>query len=97
MRSPPTLPSTPTVSPDTAGRRSRSLATIPSPCASGRPACAPPEELAMAETRSIADPELERYAAEHSSPEAAHLRAAADSTREFSPRHTMMVGGLEGR
>jgi caffeoyl-CoA O-methyltransferase len=51
----------------------------------------------MAETRPISDPELERYAAEHSSPEAPHLRAAADSTREFSPRHTMMVGGLEGR
>jgi len=51
----------------------------------------------MAEKRPIADPELERYAAEHSSPESVHLRAAAESTRDFSPRHGMMVGGLEGR
>jgi caffeoyl-CoA O-methyltransferase len=51
----------------------------------------------MTRKRSIADPALEQYAADHSSPESVYLRAAADSTRDFSPSHRMMVGGLEGR
>lgn len=45
----------------------------------------------------IVDPELERYAADHSSPEAPHLAAAAARTREASQSHAMMVGPLEGQ
>jgi caffeoyl-CoA O-methyltransferase len=49
------------------------------------------------ERRSIADHELEAYAAAHSTPEPDWLAAAASSTRATSPRHTMMVGHLVGR
>lgn len=41
--------------------------------------------------------ELEAYAAEHSAPEPAFLAALAEETREFSTRHGMMVGPLEGQ
>jgi caffeoyl-CoA O-methyltransferase len=46
--------------------------------------------------RSIADPELEAYAAAHSTPESSTLDAVARATREFSTSHGMMVGQLEG-
>jgi len=46
--------------------------------------------------RPIADPELEAYAAAHSTPESATLSAVARATREFSAAHGMMVGQLEG-
>ena len=47
--------------------------------------------------RDIVDAEVEEYAALHSSAEPAHLLAVAESTREFSTAHSMMVGRLEGR
>jgi caffeoyl-CoA O-methyltransferase len=45
----------------------------------------------------ITDPALERYATDHSSPEPSLLEELAEATREFSDRHGMMVGRLEGR
>lgn len=45
----------------------------------------------------ITDPEIEQYAAEHSSPEPALLIELAQATREFSSASGMMVGRLEGR
>lgn len=45
----------------------------------------------------ITDPQIETYAAEHSSPEPPLLTELAQSTREFSTAHGMMVGRLEGR
>lgn len=45
----------------------------------------------------ITDPEIETYAAQHSSPEPPLLTELADKTREFSTAHSMMVGRLEGR
>lgn len=51
----------------------------------------------MTSPRPIADPEIEAYATEHSSPEPAHLREAARITEAFSPRSAMMVGPLLGR
>ena len=40
---------------------------------------------------------IERYAAEHSSPEPRYLAELAAETRAVSERHGMMVGPLEGR
>jgi caffeoyl-CoA O-methyltransferase len=48
------------------------------------------------EDRPIADPEIEAYAAAHSTAESAEQAAVARSTREFSQAHGMMVGQLEG-
>lgn len=45
----------------------------------------------------IVEPELERYAEDHSSPEPERLLRLADETREFSSDAQMMVGRLEGR
>jgi len=45
----------------------------------------------------ITDPQIEAYAAEHSSPEPPLLAELAKATREFSTAHSMMVGRLEGR
>ena len=45
----------------------------------------------------IVDPEVERYAAEHSDPESSDLAALAEATRAFSPSANMMVGPLEGQ
>ena len=45
----------------------------------------------------ITDPQIETYAAEHSSPEPPLLAELAQATREFSTAHGMMVGRLEGR
>jgi caffeoyl-CoA O-methyltransferase len=45
----------------------------------------------------ITDPQIEAYAAEHSSPEPPLLVELAQATREFSTAHGMMVGRLEGR
>ncbi|MFN8619545.1 MAG: O-methyltransferase [Chloroflexota bacterium] len=47
--------------------------------------------------RPIADPELEAYAAAHSTAEPPWLAAAAAATRRDSTRHGMMVGHLVGR
>src|SRR3712207_7875573 len=47
--------------------------------------------------RPIADPELEAYAAAHSSPEPPWLTAAALSTQADTSDPGMMVGHLEGR
>jgi caffeoyl-CoA O-methyltransferase len=45
----------------------------------------------------ITDPDVERYATEHSSTEPAHLAALAQRTRdELAQRSGMMVGRLEG-
>ncbi len=44
----------------------------------------------------IADPRVERYAAEHSSPEAPYLSAVAEETRASTSAPEMMVGPLEG-
>ena len=49
------------------------------------------------EERPIADPELEAYAAAHSSPEPAWLAAAAEATRTGTSSPGMMVGHLVGR
>jgi caffeoyl-CoA O-methyltransferase len=45
----------------------------------------------------ITDPAIERYAVDHTSPEPALLTELAQATRDFSNRHRMMVGRLEGR
>lgn len=45
----------------------------------------------------VIDPGLERYAAEHSSPEPQHLVELSALTIESSPSPQMMVGRLEGR
>ena len=45
----------------------------------------------------ITNPDVEQYAVDHTSPEPALLTELAEATREFSPRHQMMVGPLEGR
>jgi caffeoyl-CoA O-methyltransferase len=45
----------------------------------------------------ITDPEIEQYAAEHTSPETPLLAELAQATREFSKSSGMMVGQLEGR
>ncbi|MDP8905209.1 MAG: class I SAM-dependent methyltransferase [Chloroflexota bacterium] len=45
----------------------------------------------------ITDPDVERYASEHSSPEPPLLAELAEATRAFSASHGMMVGRLEGR
>ena len=45
----------------------------------------------------ITNPEIERYAAEHTSPEPALLTELAQATRDFSRNYGMMVGQLEGR
>jgi caffeoyl-CoA O-methyltransferase len=47
--------------------------------------------------RPIADPDIEAYATEHSSPEPPWLLAAAQRTDLFSPQSGMMVGPLQGR
>jgi caffeoyl-CoA O-methyltransferase len=47
--------------------------------------------------RPIADPELEAYAAAHTTPEPDWLADAARTTRAASPRHQMMVGHIMGR
>jgi caffeoyl-CoA O-methyltransferase len=49
------------------------------------------------DTRPIADPTLEAYAAAHSSPEPDWLRAAAEATRAGTSNPGMMVGHLVGR
>jgi caffeoyl-CoA O-methyltransferase len=49
------------------------------------------------ETRPIADPDLEAYAAAHSSPEPDWLGAVAATTHEATPRHPIMGGHLVGR
>ena len=49
------------------------------------------------DTRPIADPTLEAYAAAHSSPEPDWLSAAAQATREGTASPGMMVGHLVGR
>ena len=51
----------------------------------------------MIEERPIADPELEAYAAAHSSPEPDWLAAAAEATRTGTTSPGMMVGHLVGR
>ena len=51
----------------------------------------------MIDERPIADPELEAYAAAHSSPEPDWLAAAAESTRTGTSSPGMMVGHLVGR
>ena len=43
------------------------------------------------------DPDLDRYAAEHTTPESELLRSVAAATRESLPAPEMMVGPLEGR
>ncbi|MGH9280918.1 MAG: O-methyltransferase, partial [Acidimicrobiales bacterium] len=45
----------------------------------------------------IVTPEVDQYAAEHSTPEAPHLSALAAETRDFSTAHGMMVGPVEGQ
>ena len=45
----------------------------------------------------ITDPQIERYARDHSAAEPPLLTELAAATREFSPAHGMMVGRLEGR
>lgn len=45
----------------------------------------------------ITDPEIERYATEHTSEEPPLLVELAQATREFSTASGMMVGRLEGR
>ncbi len=45
----------------------------------------------------ITNPELEQYAADHTSPEPPLLLELAQATRELSSAHQMMVGRLEGR
>jgi caffeoyl-CoA O-methyltransferase len=47
--------------------------------------------------RVIVTPELDRYAEEHSTPEASWLAALAAETRATSESHGMMVGPVEGR
>jgi caffeoyl-CoA O-methyltransferase len=47
--------------------------------------------------RVIVTPEVEEYAAAHTSPEPAYLAALAEETRATSESHGMMVGPLEGR
>jgi len=49
------------------------------------------------DTRPIADPDLEAYAAAHSSPEPHWLRTAAEATRAGTDSPGMMVGHLVGR
>lgn len=49
------------------------------------------------DTRPIADPQLEAYAAAHSSPEPAWLAAVAAATHAQTDRPGMMVGHLVGR
>jgi caffeoyl-CoA O-methyltransferase len=45
----------------------------------------------------ITDPDIERYAEQHSTPQADHLATAADATRQqLANRAGMMVGPLEG-
>lgn len=51
----------------------------------------------MIDERPIADPELEAYAAAHSSPEPDWLMAAAEATRTGTRVPGMMVGHLVGR
>jgi caffeoyl-CoA O-methyltransferase len=46
---------------------------------------------------SVTNPEIETYAADHSTPEPPYLAAVAEATRAFSDNHSMMVGRLEGR
>ena len=45
----------------------------------------------------ITDPDIEKYAAEHTSPEPSLLVELAQATREFSRSSGMMVGQLEGQ
>jgi caffeoyl-CoA O-methyltransferase len=45
----------------------------------------------------ITDPEIERYAVEHTTPEPAWFAEVASRTRDASPWAGMMVGTLEGR
>jgi caffeoyl-CoA O-methyltransferase len=47
--------------------------------------------------RPVADPLLEAYAAEHSTPPPEELREVAAGTRSFSQAHGMMVGDVVGR
>jgi caffeoyl-CoA O-methyltransferase len=47
--------------------------------------------------RSVADPEMEVYAARHSTPPSARLAAVADSTRVFSDYPAMMIDEVEGK
>lgn len=51
----------------------------------------------MIDERPVADPELEAYAAAHSSAEPAWLAAAAEATRTGTSAPGMMVGHLVGR
>jgi caffeoyl-CoA O-methyltransferase len=48
-------------------------------------------------TRPVADPELEVYAAEHSTPPSAQLRSVDASTRAFSSAPEMMIDATEAR
>jgi len=61
-----------------------------------RPAPVPWHDGPMHE-RPIADPDLEAYAAAHSTPEPDWLAAVTAATRSESPLHGMMVGHLVGR
>jgi caffeoyl-CoA O-methyltransferase len=45
----------------------------------------------------IVSPEVDRYAADHSTPEPEYLSALAAETREFSEAYGMMVGPVEGQ
>jgi caffeoyl-CoA O-methyltransferase len=45
----------------------------------------------------VVDPDIERYALEHTTPEPEPLRALAEETRRTLASHGMMVGPLEGR
>jgi predicted O-methyltransferase YrrM len=51
----------------------------------------------MNKMRDMIDPEIERYATDHSAPESPLLVELAQATRQFSSAHGMMVGRLEGR
>jgi caffeoyl-CoA O-methyltransferase len=47
--------------------------------------------------RPVADPQMDAYAANHSTPMSDEIAAVARSTVEFSGAHEMMVGSVEGR
>lgn len=47
--------------------------------------------------RPVADPEMEAYAAEHSTPTSERLRAVAESTFAFSDYPAMMIDAVEGK
>jgi caffeoyl-CoA O-methyltransferase len=51
----------------------------------------------MPDMTAMIDPDIERYAEEHSTAPPAHLAAVAESTREDFPMWGMMVGREEGR